>query len=77
MYSQYEDNTIREIDVYIKEMKEKQEVDDFINKGLYPDRLKSKRKNIKYFPKLDDNIRFIRNINVNKYSLTIIILIKK
>lgn len=70
MYSQYEDNTMQKIDVYIKEMKEKQEVDDFINKGLYPDRLKGKSKNIKYFPKLDDNVRFIRNINVNKYSLT-------
>ena len=69
MYSQYKDNTMQDIDVYIKEMKEKQELDDFISKGLYPDRLKGKRTDIKYYPKLDDNIRFIRNINVNKYSL--------
>ena len=65
MYSQYKDNTMQDIDVYIKEMKEKQEVDDFINKGLYPDRLKGKRTNVKYFPKLDENVPFIRNINNN------------
>jgi len=69
MYAYYKDNTMHEIDAYIKEVKEKQEVDDFINKGLYPYRLKGKRTNIKYFPKLDDNLPFIRNINNNSLSV--------
>ena len=33
---------LEDIDIFLQNIKDKQEVDDYINKGIYPDRLKSK-----------------------------------
>ena len=33
---------LEDIDTFLQNIKDKQEVDDYINKGIYPDRLKSK-----------------------------------
>jgi len=33
---------LEDIDTFLQNIKDKQEIDDYINKGVYPDRLKSK-----------------------------------
>ena len=43
-----------DIDSYLTQLREKQEVDEFVNKGLYPERLISKHTSI-YLPKMEEN----------------------
>ena len=43
-----------DIDSYLTQLREKQEVDEFVNNGLYPERLISKHTSI-YLPKMEEN----------------------
>ena len=43
-----------DIDSYLTQLREEQEVDEFVNKGLYPERLISKHTYI-YLPKIEEN----------------------
>lgn len=43
-----------DIDSYLTQLREKQEVDEFVNKGFYPERLISKHTSI-YLPKMEEN----------------------
>jgi len=45
-----------DIDSYLTQLREKQEVDEFVNKGLYPERLISKHTSV-YLPKMEENER--------------------
>ena len=43
-----------DVDIYLQSLKEKQEVDDFIKHGLYPERLAKKPFHVKYMPEMDE-----------------------
>ena len=43
-----------DIDSYLTQLREEQEVDEFVNKGLYPERLISKHTSI-YLPKIEES----------------------
>jgi len=46
---------MEDIDVFLNRLREEQEVDDFINKGIYPERLISHHKHhTVYFPKMEE-----------------------
>lgn len=46
---------MEDIDLYLNKLKEKQEIDDFINNGVYPERLsyKNNKRNL-HFPKMEE-----------------------
>jgi hypothetical protein len=45
---------MNDVDSYLTQLREEQEVDEFVNKGLYPERLISKHTSI-YLPKMEEN----------------------
>lgn len=45
---------MNDVDSYLTHLREKQEIDDFVNKGIYPERLISKHTSI-YLPKMEEN----------------------
>tara|TARA_B110000285_G_C15104436_1_gene607064 strand:- start:1453 stop:1899 length:447 start_codon:yes stop_codon:yes gene_type:complete len=46
---------MNDIDSYLTQLREEQEVDEFVNKGLYPERLNFKYSPPLYLPKMEEN----------------------
>jgi hypothetical protein len=53
---------MEEIDLYLNKLKEKQEIDEFINNGVYPERLSYKNsKQILHFPKMEEEYNSLKS----------------
>ena len=46
---------MNDVDSYLTHLREKQEIDDFVNKGIYPERLNFKYSPPIYLPKMEEN----------------------
>jgi hypothetical protein len=56
---------MNDVDSYLTHLREKQEIDDFVNKGIYPERLNFKYSPPIYLPKMEEI-----NVNTKLHTIT-------
>ena len=56
---------MNDVDSYLTHLREKQEIDDFVNKGIYPERLNFKYSPPIYLPKMEET-----NVNTKLHTIT-------
>lgn len=56
---------MNDVDSYLTHLREKQEIDDFVNKGIYPERLNFKYSPPLYLPKMEE-----ANVNTKLHTIT-------